>query len=238
MTVSPPESVTIGVLALQGAFIEHIHYLERVQPQGTVVKAIAVRTPEELALCDALVIPGGESTAITRVAARTDGLLPALIEFVANPTKPVYGTCAGMILMADDVGGGKRKGDGGRWGGMRGLKVWRNLYGGQLESFECAMTIPCLRGPEPFNAIFIRAPAVHSLSEVDGGVATEVLASLPAECVAAPPPADSPLGEPDTELTGAVMLRQGCKLVTSFHPELSGDARIHEYWVEKCVLGQ
>ncbi|BEI84706.1 hypothetical protein CcaverHIS002_0501070 [Cutaneotrichosporon cavernicola] len=234
MTVSPPESVTIGVLALQGAFIEHIHYLERVQPQGTTVKAIAVRTPEELALCDALVIPGGESTAITRVAARTHGLLPALIEFVSNPSRPVYGTCAGMILMADDVGGGKRKGDGGRWGGMRGLKVWRNLYGGQLESFECPMVIPCLKGSEPFNTIFIRAPAVHSLT---GEVETEVLAALPEGCVAAPPPNDSPLGEPDVQLTGAVMLRQGRKLVTSFHPELSGDARIHEYWVEKCVLG-
>lgn len=140
-----------------------------------------------------------------------------------------------MILMADDVGGGKRKGDGGRWGGLPGMKVWRNLYGGQLESFECPMHIPCLSGSEPFNAIFIRAPAIHSL---DKGGETEILASLPQECVAAPPPADSPLGPPDSALTGAVMLRQGCKLVTSFHPELSGDARIHEYWVEKCVLGR
>jgi 5'-phosphate synthase pdxT subunit len=187
--------------------------------------------------CDALVIPGGESTAITRVAARTDGLLPALIEFVADPARPVYGTCAGMILMADDVGGGKRKGDGGRWGGMKGLKVWRNLYGGQLESFECPMVIGCLSSPAPFNAIFIRAPAVHSLAEVEGAN-TEILASLPEECVAAPPPSDSPLGAPDESATGAVMLRQGRKLVTSFHPELSGDARIHEYWVEKCVLGR
>ncbi|CAK9779363.1 SNO glutamine amidotransferase [Cutaneotrichosporon oleaginosum] len=236
MTVSQPQSITVGVLALQGAFIEHIHYLERVRPQGTKLNAIAVRTPEELARCDALVIPGGESTAITRVAARTDGLLPALVAFVADPERPVYGTCAGMILMADDVGGGKRKGDGGRWGGLRGMKVWRNLYGGQLESFECAMSIPCLSSPEPFNAIFIRAPAVHSLDKSIEG--TEILASLPQECVAAPPPADTPLGPPDVSTTGAVMLRQGRKLVTSFHPELSGDARIHEYWVEKCVLGR
>lgn len=182
-------------------------------------------------------IPGGESTAITRVAARTEGLLSALQAFVADPNLPVYGTCAGMILMADadGVGGGKRKNDGASWGGMRGLRVWRNLYGGQLESFECPLHIEGLSGDKPFNALFIRAPAVHSLV---GGQGTVVLGRLPEDCIPSLPPSDSPLGAPQADAVGAVMLRQGRKLVTSFHPELSGDVRIHEYWVEKCVLGR
>ncbi|KAL1407085.1 Senecionine N-oxygenase [Vanrija albida] len=236
---SLPERLVVGVLALQGAFAEHMHYLESVRVKGHSVSAVAVRTPEELAACHALVIPGGESTAITRVAARTAGLLPLLQAFVSDPARPVYGTCAGMILMADadGVGGGKRKGDGAAWGGMRGLRVWRNLYGGQLESFEQPIEIPALADPtRPFNAIFIRAPAVHSL--VPSDAETEVVASLPAERVPAPPPADSALGPPDAAATPHVMLRQGRKLVTSFHPELSGDARVHQFWIEKCVLGR
>jgi 5'-phosphate synthase pdxT subunit len=166
-------------------------------------------------------------------------MLPALEAFVADPARPVYGTCAGMILMADadGVGGGKRKGDTGGWGGLRGLRVWRNLYGGQLESFEYPLEIPALSRPQdPFQAIFIRAPAVHSLAPGAEGV--EVLASLPPDAVPAPPPADERLGEPDVTRIPDVMLRQGRKLVTSFHPELSGDHRIHEYWLNKCVLGR
>ncbi|EKD03300.1 pyridoxine metabolism-related protein [Trichosporon asahii var. asahii CBS 8904] len=235
-----PEQLTIGVLALQGAFHEHIAYLNRLRPKGHTIRAIAVRTKDELDQCYALILPGGESTAITRVAARTEGLLPALQAFVADPNRPVYGTCAGMILMAepDGVGGGKRQGDGKAWGGIRGMKVWRNLYGGQLESFEYPLAIPSLFSlpDEPFNTIFIRAPCLHSLSP-SARAETEILASLPPECIPAPPPADSPLGPADEETLGAVMLRQGRKLVTSFHPELSGDARIHEFWVEREMLG-
>lgn len=140
--------------------------------------------------------------------------------------------------MADTngVGGGKRKNDGGAWGGIPGLRVWRNLYGGQLESFECPLDIDVLSNPtRPFNAIFIRAPAVHSLSP---GTEVDVIASLPPDCVPAPPPPDEKLGPADVSRIPDVMLRQGRRLVTSFHPELSGDTRIHEYWVEKCVLGR
>jgi 5'-phosphate synthase pdxT subunit len=109
----------------------------------------------------------------------------------------------------------------------------------QLESFEAPIEIPDLSNPsKPFNTIFIRAPAIHSLS----GPATEsdvqVLATLPEEYQPAPPPSDSPLGEAIPGDLGKVMLRKGRKLVTSFHPELSGDNRIHEYWVEKCLLGR
>jgi 5'-phosphate synthase pdxT subunit len=166
-------------------------------------------------------------------------MLPALQAFVSDPRRPVYGTCAGMILMADadGVGGGKRKNDGGAWGGMPGLRVWRNLYGGQLESFECPLTIPGLSSPDvPFNAIFIRAPAVHSFAP--GAEDVQVLATLPEDSVPAPPAPDDKLGPADETRIPHVMLRRGCKLVTSFHPELSGDCRIHEYWVDKCVLGR
>lgn len=321
------KTVTIGVLALQGAFIEHITYLLHSLPSSSpyTLDAIPVRSPSELARCAGLVIPGGESTVIQSVAERTPGMLPALLDFVRDPSKPVWGTCAGMILLAeeDGVGGGKvipgrerQKG----WGGIEGLRVWRNLYGTQLESFEAPLTIPELSNPtEPFNAIFIRAPAVHSLrpsssglvdhttsispssisgtsspsssstctaptaptptpasavpsyfssgvSQVNGldtpsptpprtpkpdapsntgavrasggrGPPVVALATLPAQFHPAPPPADSHLGPSNPDDLGTVMLRQGKKMVTSFHPELSGDVRVHRYWVEKCVLG-
>ncbi|KAK4688879.1 pyridoxal 5'-phosphate synthase pdxT subunit, partial [Tremellales sp. Uapishka_1] len=242
MTISAherlPETIVIGVLALQGAFIEHVHYLNRLRPKGHTISAIPVRTPSELSQCHALVLPGGESTVIASVAARTPGLLDALLGFVRDPAKAVYGTCAGMILMAevDGIGGGKKSQKG--WGGMPGLKIWRNLYGSQLESFEAPLLIPALSSPStPFNAIFIRAPAIHSLAMIDN-VQVEVLAELSSDQRPTPPPADSPLGACSVDDLGKVMVRRGNKLVTSFHPELSGDARIHEYWVERCVLGR
>ncbi|WVF66153.1 pyridoxal 5'-phosphate synthase, glutaminase subunit Pdx2 [Kwoniella sp. CBS 6097] len=252
MTIQPvelPETITIGVLALQGAFVEHIHYIQRLRPAGYTLTAIPIRSTEELNTCQALIIPGGESTVISSIASRTPGLLESLVEFAQNPEKAVWGTCAGMILMADKhgVGGGRKKGVVG-WGGIPGLKVWRNLYGTQLESFEAPLTIPDLSSPsKPFNAIFIRAPAVFSLPHVDADSTSnadslkhgiEALASLPIELQPPPPPSDSPLGEPNVDDLGKVMLRRGKKMITSFHPELSGDVRIHEYWVEKCVLGR
>lgn len=244
-----PQRVTIGVLALQGAFIEHIHYLQRLRPKDHVLHVIPVRNAHELATCDALVVPGGESTVMESVAARTPGLLEALKEFVKAPEKPVWGTCAGMILMSEEEGIGGGKVIKGRprqrgWGGIKGMKVWRNLYGTQLESFEAPLTIPELSDPQrPFNAIFIRAPAVFALdpsAESHSGSEgeTQVLAMLPEELQPAPPPSDEVLGEPNVRDLGKVMLRQGNKMATSFHPELSGDVRIHEYWVEKCVLGR
>lgn len=183
---------------------------------------------------------------IHSVALRS-GLLPSLLAFVQDPSKPVYGTCAGMILMSssspNSIGGGKiikGRPPAVGWGGIEGLKVWRNLYGNQLESFEAHMCIPALSNPsKPFNAIFIRAPAIHSLTDVDmGKVPMEVLATLPGECIPDEPPSDTEMGPANKEDLGKIMVRQGKKLVTSFHPELSGDVRIHEYWVEKCVLGR
>ena len=111
------------------------------------------------------------------------------------------------------------------------------------------MQIPALSNPDkPFNCIFIRAPAVHSLGDPrnnqedqangKGHPPVETLATLPEECTPPLPPSDSALGSPNPADLGKVMIRHGRKLVTSFHPELSGDTRIHQYWVEKCVLGR
>jgi 5'-phosphate synthase pdxT subunit len=114
----------------RGASLTH----RRLRPSSHILQPIAVRSPQELAACHALIIPGGESTVIASVAGRTPGLLEALQDFVRDPTKPVWGTCAGMILMAEQngIGGGKiikgkERQQG--WGGIEGLKVWRNLYG-------------------------------------------------------------------------------------------------------------
>lgn len=143
----------------------------------------------------------------------------------------------------DSIGGGKiikGRPPAVGWGGMEGLKVWRNLYGNQLESFEAHMVIPALTDPgRPFNAIFIRAPAIHSLADKSqDGEEVEVLARLPEECVPDDPPSDTGMGPANRDDLEKIMVRQGKKLITSFHPELSGDVRIHEYWVEKCVLGR
>lgn len=130
------------------------------------------------------------------------------------------------------------------WRDTFSMLVLTTLSLAQLESFELPMEIPALSNPtKPFNTIFIRAPAIHSLnpppspSSIPSPESSiEVLATLPEEYQPAPPPSDSPLGEPNSEDLGKVMVRKGRKLVTSFHPELSGDNRIHEYWIEKCLI--
>jgi len=109
----------------------------------------------------------------------------------------------------------------------------------QLESFEAPLPIPALSDPStPFTTIFIRAPAIHSLTRPNPTIPIETLCSLPDELIPPEPPGDGHMGAAKMEDLGKVMLRQGRKMVTSFHPELSGDVRVHEYWVEKCVLGR
>jgi 5'-phosphate synthase pdxT subunit len=175
-------------------------------------------------------------------------MLEALKKFIQDPSKPVYGTCAGMILLAaeDGVAGGRKPQKG--LDGITGMNVWRNLYGSellstlrdqadttdQLESFEAPLVIPALSNPtEPFPAIFIRAPALHSLTSTN--IKTQRLASLPDDLAATPPPSDTPLGPANTEDLKVVMLRQGRKLATSFHPELSPDYRIHELFLRMVL---
>ena len=138
----------IGVVALQGAFIEHMAMLRRLG-----VEAVPVRLPDGLAGLDGLVIPGGESTTIGKLMA-TYGLLEPLRRTIEAGT-PVYGTCAGMILLARDIGTAAQP-----ILGAMDIVVKRNAFGRQLDSFEQEIAVPAL-GAEPFHAIFIRAPAVE-----------------------------------------------------------------------------
>jgi 5'-phosphate synthase pdxT subunit len=182
----------IGVLALQGAFREHIEALHRLG-----VETVEVRLPEQLEGLDGLIIPGGESTAIGKLAAKY-GLQEAIRRY-AEMGKPVYGTCAGMILLSKDAGREQPL------LGMMNVKVERNAFGRQLDSFETELDIPAL-GEEPFPGIFIRAPKIESV-----GDGVEIVAALPD-------------GTP-------VAARQENMLVTAFHPELTDDLRFHKYFL-------
>ena len=240
--------VRIGVLALQGAFLEHANAMRQVKSTyGYDIDVIFVKTVEELRQCNGLIIPGGESTVMLNQARNSPGLMPELQSYLQDPSKPVYGSCAGMILMAseDGVGGGKKPQKG--LGALQGMNVWRNAYGAQNESFEANIPFQGLLNPDiPFPAIFIRAPAIHSLvpstptpssnaSTASKLPAREDLCVLPPSLVPhIPEIADSPLGPADTEAMRIVAMKQGKKLVTSFHPELSGDLRVHEFFLREC----
>ncbi len=197
--------IKIGVLALQGAFREHILKL-----QALGVDAVEVRLPRELDDLDALIIPGGESTTMGKLA-EAFGLLEPLKAFTRE--KPAWGTCAGLIMLAARA---QRQKKGGQplLGGLD-ITVDRNYFGRQVDSFEADLDVPALAEvarPEdpqgPFHAIFIRAPAV-----IEVGPEVEVLARLPDQ---------GPI----------VAVRQGHLLGTAFHPELSNDLRFHRYFLE------
>ncbi len=193
----------IGVLALQGAFREHLRLLG-----GLGATAVGVRTPEELSTVAALVIPGGESTAISRLAIDL-GMLDPVAERIASGM-PAFGTCAGMIMLADDLLDGR--GDQRQFGGLH-LTVRRNAFGRQVESFEMPVDIPAVGHPD-FPAVFIRAPWVES-----AGPAVEVLATIRRP---------DPQGDPADRI---VAVRQGPILATSFHPELTSDDRLHRLFL-------
>ena len=189
----------IGVLALQGAFIEHIKILRELG-----VETAEVRLSGDLEGLDGLIIPGGESTTIGKLAVMY-GLMEPLRQFAAE--KAVWGTCAGMIFMAREIGNG-RSGHDQPLLGIMDIKVERNAFGRQVDSFETLLTVPVLEkgGGIGFPAIFIRAPR---LAAANGKA--QVIATL-------------------TDGT-AVAARQGRWLVTSFHPELTDDRRFHEYFL-------
>ncbi|MDD5038749.1 MAG: pyridoxal 5'-phosphate synthase glutaminase subunit PdxT [Dehalococcoidales bacterium] len=185
----------IGVLAAQGAFIEHISVLQRLG-----VEAIPVRLPEELVGLDGIIIPGGESTSISKLM-----LAYNLVDKIKNLVEkglPVFGTCAGLVLLAGELVDGNKVTP----LGLIDIKVRRNAFGRQRESFETELSIPVL-GEKPFPGIFIRAPIIE---QSNGKV--EVLARL-------------------TDGT-IVAARQGKRLVSAFHPELTDDLRFHQYFLE------
>lgn len=195
---------TIGVLALQGDVREHLRALA-----SCGVDAIAVRRPAELAAVDGLVLPGGESTTMVKLA-RIFDLLGPLRARVADGL-PVFGTCAGMILLADRVEDGA---PGQETVGGLDVTVRRNAFGRQVDSFEEDLHVEGL--DDPVHAVFIRAPWVE---EVGPGV--ETLAR-----VAAGPAAGRIVG-----------VRQGHLMATSFHPEVGGDTRVHQMFVDLVRRG-
>ncbi len=184
----------VGVLALQGDFREHIAMLRRLG-----VDAFEVRTTEELAGANALVIPGGESTTIGRLA-RIYGLLEPLRSRI-EAGMPVLGTCAGMILLGAATTGPDQP-----QLGVLDVVVERNAFGRQVDSFESDLEVAGL--DQPIHAVFIRAPWIAKV-----GAGVEVLSSVV---------------EPVTGERRPVVVRQGNILATSFHPELTGDTRVHE----------
>lgn len=230
-------AITVGVLALQGAFIEHIDLFKIATATGYnhVFNFIEVRTEDQLKRCHALVIPGGESTAMSLVAQRT-GLLNPLIQFV-NSGKPIWGTCAGLIFLAREVVNGKKEQQ--ILGGLD-IQVKRNAFGRQVDSFEKNLDFSSfIEGATEFPTVFIRAPVItktslakHSgpcIGESENGEliiysqnehynagGVEILHQLPNGFI--------------------VAVRQNNVLGTSFHPELTTDVRFHKWFIDEFVL--
>lgn len=191
-----------GVLGLQGDFREHIETFQRL---GT--EAVDVRRPEQLDEIDALVIPGGESTTIGKLAEHY-GFIPKLRERAAEGMS-IWGTCAGAIFIARDVPGHPHP-----LAGLMDMTVRRNAFGRQLDSFEADLDVPAL-GAAPFHAVFIRAPLIERV-----GPGVEVLSEL-----------EAGVGASGSAAT-IVAVRQGNLLATSFHPELTHDGRFHDYFLK------
>jgi len=189
----------IGVLALQGDFKEHIVVLRRLD-----VETVEVRLPGHLEELDGLIIPGGESTTIGKLATAYH-LMGPLVEFGAQ--KAIWGTCAGAIFLSKDVHRQQPLLS------LMDITVGRNAFGRQVASFEMDLDVPALRevAPDgaPYHAVFIRAPLIESVRQP-----AQVLAQLP-----------------DGRI---VAVRQGRLLATSFHPELTQDDRFHRYFVTLC----
>lgn len=182
----------IGVLAMQGDFREHALMLRQVGAEP-----VEVRTPEDLNQLAGIIMPGGESTAISRVAKAT-GLFEPLREFCT--TYPAWGTCAGAILLAREIEGEAPH------LGLMDIRIARNAFGRQIDSFVAPLIVKGLIGA-PLEAVFIRAPIIAS-----AGQGVDVLATL--------------------EDGRIVAARQGHLLATSFHPELTPDTRLHEYFLD------
>lgn len=184
----------IGVLALQGAFVEHSQVIQRLGAE-----AVTVRLPSQLLGLDGLIIPGGESTTMSRLLAEYHLIQP--LKELAKGGLPILGTCAGMILMAKSVPDFTLQ-----TLGLMDITVRRNAFGSQVDSFEADLEMPVLGQPS-FHAVFIRAPIIEAADST-----VEVLARLPDGA--------------------AVAARQGRMLAVAFHPELTPDVRLHQYFLD------
>ena len=186
----------IGVLAIQGDVREHVNHLTACGVQTTLVKTV-----ESLAIVNALVIPGGESTTMSILAVKNNLIEPLR---AASKNIPMYGSCAGLIMLADRITDGRA--DQETIGGLD-ITAQRNAFGRQVDSFEIELEIAQIGEPS-FHAVFIRAPLVSQV-----GASVEVLATLP-------------------NSDQVVAVRQDNLMATSFHPEIVPDFRIHKYFVE------
>lgn len=186
--------ITVGILSLQGDFAEHAHMLRQCG-----ANTINIRFASELELVDGLIIPGGESTTIARLTENNPDPIFGAICRRSRQGMPIYGTCMGAIFLARQIEGSTQ----GRLA-LMDITVRRNAFGPQKFSREQLLDIPVL-GPQPFPAVFIRAPIILSC-----GPGLEVLSRIE---------------------EGIVMARQGNLLATSFHPELANDTRVHEYFL-------
>jgi 5'-phosphate synthase pdxT subunit len=193
----PPRVPLIGVLALQGDVREHVRAL-----QASGARSALVRRPDELEQVDGLIIPGGESTTLWRLAMAFEMLEP--LRKMLSAGLPAFGSCAGMIMLADRLVDGV---DGQQTFGGIDMTVRRNAFGRQVDSFESDISLTSMAGP-PLRAVFIRAPWVEQ-----AGDEVEILGT-------------------DERAGRIVAVRQGPLLATSFHPELTGDPRIHELFVD------
>lgn len=187
----------VGVLALQGAVREHIGALKRCEADAVPIKRV-----EELKKLDGLLIPGGESTTIWKLIGKY-GFEQEIREFYSSG-KPIFGTCAGLILLANTVTGEEQK------LGLIDIEVSRNAYGRQVDSFESDLDISGIEGGS-FNGVFIRAPQI-----ITAGSTVQVMAKC-------------------GDLI--VMARNDGTMVSTFHPELTRDDRIHKYFINEMVKG-
>jgi pyridoxal 5'-phosphate synthase pdxT subunit len=198
----------VGVLAVQGDVREHVAALESCGARTT-----PVRTPAQLDEVDGLVLPGGESTAIGRLLGLFDLLEP--LRAAVKGGLPVYGSCAGMVLLADEVLDGL---PGQPLVGGLDVSVRRNAFGSQVDSFEADVPFD----GAPFHGVFIRAPWVERV-----GDEVEVLATVASRDASGPPRGRAQDATGEAPAGRVVAVRQGALLATSFHPELTGDPRVH-----------
>jgi len=187
----------VAVVAMQGDFEKHVTMLRTLGAD-----AFTARTPAEVDSADGVILPGGESTTIGKLLARYG--VDEAIRNAAAQQKPIYGTCAGMILLARGIAEGTGERGGQPTLGLLDITVQRNAFGRQVDSFEADVDVPVV-GVDPVHAVFIRAPIV-----VDAGVGVETLATIDGK---------------------TVFVKQGSILGSSFHPELTGDDRVHRYFL-------
>ena len=187
---------TVGVLALQGDFLQHENVLKKLKIQSK-----RIRSPEELNLCEALILPGGESTTFVKLLKKT-GLFSAIQDFVKN--HPLMGTCAGLITLSAKITNNSLE-----TLGLIDIEVERNAYGRQVDSFVESIQIPIFQEKPQFEGVFIRAPKILRV-----GKNVEKLGYLEDQ---------------------VVMARNNRVLVTTFHPELSRDERVHQYFIDSFL---